>query len=142
MPSQLHIEPSNDSRHERPDGTWCTVWGYVYGGDSAHAVYYVRWNDSALEEVEFIVSVGEWSEGSGPAARSCVAALGKRYQGSLSFMLVDAGDSSFNDQAFLGAMRSAAEVRGTALAQDVFRILDEMLAQDERVAALRARLET
>lgn len=140
MTSHIRIETSKDSRFEGADGTWCTLWGYVFEDERAAAVYYVRWNDTSLEEAEFIVSIGDWA-GSEPLARRCVALLGRKHEDRLSFMLVDAQRSSFHDQAFLGKMQRAVDVRGTALAGAVFRVLDELLVQDERVAALRARLE-
>jgi|GEM_PF-5933394 len=141
MAERLRIEPGNDSRQEAEGGAWCTVWGYVFDSERAHAVYYVRWNDTLLEEAEFVVSVGPWGEGSGPGDRSCVAALGREHEGRLSFMLVDAARTSFADQAFLGAMCAAGDVRGRDLARAVFRILDEVLVQDDRVAVLRSRIE-
>lgn len=141
MTPRIRIEPGKDSRHEEGEEVWCTVWGYVFEDEHAAAVYYVRWNDTSLEEAEFAVSVGKWGEGSQPSERSCVATLARTYEGRLSFMLVDAGGSSFNDQTFLGIMRGAAEVRGTDLAKKVFRILDELLVQDRRVVVLRQRFE-
>lgn len=141
MSSQIRIEPSKDSRFEAPDGTWCTLWGYVFEDERARAVYYVRYNDTRFEQAEVVVSVGEWGEGSTPEKRDCLAALARKYEGRLAFMLIDAADSSFADQAFLGSMRAAADVRGTDLARRAFAILDEVLVQDERVANLRLRLE-
>lgn len=141
MITSIRVEPANDSRHDAADGAWRTVWGYVFSENGPRAVYYVRWNDTALREAEFVVSVGEWGEGSGPHERSCTVLVGQKYEGRLALMLVDAAFSSFADQSFLGAMKGAEEVRGSELAREVFRILDEVLVQDERVAQLRARIE-
>lgn len=140
MTSRIRIEPTKSSRMEAPDGLWCTVWGHVFTNGEPRAVYYVRYNDTDLELAEFVVSVGEWGEDQGE--RDCVTALGKKYEGRLTFMLVDAADSSFAHQAFLGSMKRAEDVRGSELAREVFRILDEVLVQDPRVAALRIRLES
>lgn len=141
MIANLRVEPTKDSRHVAADGVWCTVWGHVFVGEKARAVYYARWNDTVLDELEFVVSVGEWGDESKPEERACVAVLGRKHEGRLAFMLVDAKDSSFAGQAVLGSMKAAGEARGSDLAREVFRILDEVLVQDARVEELRARLE-
>jgi len=141
MKPRIGIEPGKESRTEAADGTWCTLWGYIFAGDGARGVYYVRWNDTSLNLVEFVLSIGEWGDDTGPDERICVSALGRKHDGRLAFMLVDAAESSFADQEFLGAMRPASAVRGTELAREVFAILDQILIDDERVAELRARLE-
>lgn len=56
-------------------------------------------------------------------------------------MLIDAFESSFAEQEFLGSKCAASEVRGTELAREVFALVDSVLADDERVGALRARIE-
>jgi hypothetical protein len=57
-------------------------------------------------------------------------------------MLVDAERTSFADQTALGRMMPADEVRGSALAEPVFHILDHVLVEDPRVQNLRQRLES
>jgi hypothetical protein len=141
MSAEIRIEPRNASRAEGAAGFVSTVWGHVFERENARAVYYVRWNEDALEEVEVVVSVGEWGEGSGAEERACVAALGRNHQGRLSLMLVDAERCSFSEHSFLGKMCAAEEARGTPLATEVFHIVDHLLVDDPRVVALRQRIE-
>jgi len=119
-----------------------TIWGHVFEAGEARAVYYVRWNENGPDEAEFVVSVGEWGDESEAAERDCVAALGRCHEGRLAFMLIDAANSSFGEQEFLGRKRSADEVRGQDLSRLVFRVLDQVLVDDPRVARLRADLES
>jgi len=57
-------------------------------------------------------------------------------------MLIDASESSFSDHEFLGRKRRADEVRGQGLSRLVFRLLDQVLVDDLRVARLRTQLES
>jgi hypothetical protein len=138
----LEIEPSKESSLPSPEGLLKTVWGYVYDDGQPSSVYYVRWNDTKLDEALFVVSAGGWKEGEDEASRRCIAALGRAAGEPLSFMLVDAAATSFGAQEGLGRMTSAHEVRGTPLADLVFHILDHVLLDDPRVEDLRRRLET
>lgn len=141
MNGQLAIEPTKESSFACAEGLLRTVWGHVSKEDAAHAVYYVRWNDTDLGDATFLVAVGDWSEGATERDRDCVAAMARAIDGHLSFMLVDAADTSFADQISLGSMAAADSVRGTPLAAEVFHILDHVLVEDPRVSALRARME-
>ena len=141
MNQSLEIEPTKASSFQSSEGLLQTVWGHVHQNQSPHAVYYVRWNETHLEEATFVVSVGDWSEGPDEGSRDCVAALARAFKGELSFMLVDAATTSFAEQKFLGNMRRADSVRETPLAQEVFHILDHVLVEDQRVAQLRKRIE-
>lgn len=136
---QLVVEPTKHS--ESPDGRLRTVWGHVYDNDEPRGVYYVRWNQSLLDEATFVVSIGDWSDGATPSARRCVAALARAPEGALELMLIDADATSFADQDFLGHLCMAREVRGTPLADEFFHIIDHLLTDDPRVTELRERLE-
>lgn len=119
-----------------------TIWGHVFEAGEARAVYYVRWNENGPDEAEFVVSVGEWGDESQAAQRDCVAVLGRCHEGRLGFMLIDASESSFSEHEFLGRKRRADEVRGQGLSRLVFRLLDQVLVDDLRVARLRTQLES
>ncbi|HSC88964.1 MAG TPA: hypothetical protein VLC09_16895 [Polyangiaceae bacterium] len=136
----LTIEPTKESELSTDEGLLRTVWGYVYSDDRAHAVYFVRWNDTSLDEAVFVVSVGAWGDGSTSQDRQCTAALGRVHQGQLAFRWIDAGETSFADNDFLGVMRRADDLRESPLADEVSHVLDHLLTDDPRIRDLRERL--
>ena len=52
-------------------------------------------------------------------------------------MIIDASDRSVATSPLVGRALTRDEVIGTPLAADVFRILDAIWLQDNRIAALR-----
>jgi hypothetical protein len=139
----IRIETSKESSKRTPSGLLRTVWGYIYENEQPGGVYFVRWNDERLEDgLTVLVSVGDWADGAAASSRQAVALLGKEHAGHLAFMVIDAAQTDWAGQEFLGNFRDREGVLGTALAKTVFHYSDHIVLDDPRVAALRARLES
>ncbi len=110
-----------------------TVWGYVYRGDIAEAVYYVHWSLGKVAEygAHFDLIVGEWGEASEDVDRQAVAL---EFQPGFGVMVKDAGSRKIASERIAGKAMSREDVIGTPLAQQVFDIFDTIWLQDGRIA--------
>jgi len=135
------VEPSGFASHGEGLEARRTLWGYVFVEAEPSAVYYVHAREVGPEALEVQVVMGAFGDEATPADRAVIALVGQAHGGRLAFMLLDAEASRWASHEFLGVPQRAAAVRGTELGARVFRILDEVVVQDERVAELRGRLE-
>jgi hypothetical protein len=136
------IEISDESRQGPCDccGTFTrTVWGYVAEHSGTRAAYFARWAEGHPEHgATFLFSVGRWGDGTTPADRVAVALTCVINDGAPGFMVTDAASAPWTD-AFLGRLLERSEVVGTPLAQEVFTMVDAVLAQDPRVLQFTPR---
>ena len=112
--------------------------GYASDEHGALATYWVRWTDGHVEDsgADFDLVIGEW--GGAPASSRVAVSLCYRItESGPGFMIIDASDRSVATSPLVGRALTRDEVIGTPLAADVFRILDAIWLQDNRIAALR-----
>ena len=110
-----------------------TVWGYVYRGNDAEAVYYVHWSLGKVAEhgAHFDLIIGQWGEGSEDTDRQTVSL---EFQPGLGVMVIDAGPRKIATERIAGKALSRDEVIGTPLAQQAFDIFDAIWLQDGCIA--------
>jgi hypothetical protein len=112
------------------------VWGNVYAGAQQRAVYYVRWTAGRRREnVIFLVSVGSWMNAA-PGDRRSVALACRFWRRRPGFMVIDAARTPWGlngDEPVLGRMLPRDAVIGTALATEVFGMIDRIIVDDPRV---------
>jgi hypothetical protein len=112
-----------------------TVWGYLHVGKTPRAAYFVRWSDGHPEQgANFVFSIGAWGESASVSDRVTVALACRTIDGQPQFMVVDAATAPWKDSAFLGRKLRRDEVIGTELAAEVFRMVDQVLAEDPRLS--------
>ena len=115
-------------------GTTRTVWGYVYSGGNARAVYYVRWTIEHPEEgLSFAISIGHWGEGANPAGRQTVTLECRLLENGPGFMVVDAASSAWGNAEFLGTMLSREKALSSPVSKEAFSIVDRIIEDDKRV---------
>lgn len=138
----LRIEPTKESELATEAGLVRTVWGFVHEDEAPRAVYFARWNEDALPEgIVFLLSFGEWHEGGDPGTRRGVGVLAREHQGRLAFMVIDATDTDFGNDEALGLPLRRDQVMDTEYATGAFVVLERVVEDDERVRALRDRIE-
>ena len=112
------------------------VWGYVYEDGNAHAVYYASWTPGHLERgAQLIVSIEGWGEGSDASKRSCVAVNCLMGEDRPGYMVINASESMWGHETFLGSMLSRNQALETGVSQQAFQILDRIAEEDQRFKA-------
>jgi hypothetical protein len=137
---ELSIEPSGSNDFGPCD--CCgensrTVWGYVYRGNNAEAVYYVHWSLGKVAEdgAHFDIIVGQWGDDSSSADRRTVAL---EYRPGLGVMVIDATARKIARESMAGKALNRDEIIGTPLAQQAFDIFDAIWLQDKRIAEVKS----
>ena len=116
-----------------------TIWGGLSSEQAAVATYFVHWTVGASEhDVNVDLIVGAWGDGTGPQDRVLVSALFRPSPSGGSFMVVDAESRFAPKRELCGRAMRRAEVVGTALAPEVFALLDGVWLGDPRVAEIKA----
>jgi len=108
------------------------VRGFVFSQSTARAVYFVRWTIGGQHDADVGVSIGGWCDAD-PTPRRFVSLKLRQLQSGPGFMVVDGALAIWDNDPLVGAPLAANEVRGTALAAEVFSILDAAGIQDERL---------
>lgn len=122
-------------------GTTRSIWGYVSKDGVAYAVYYAQWTrDQPKHGGTWLVSIGGWAD-EDETVRARVGLESRAPEGRIQFMLIDAQNTPWAAAPGLGASLKRSEVVGTPLAQDVFAVVDAVLAQDHRSHELVELLE-
>ena len=135
----LRVEPTLHKSHgtcPHCGGEEQTVWGNVYVAGQQRAVYYVRWTAGhRRQNITFLVSVGSWANAA-PGDRQSTGLACRIRRGRPGFMVIDAARTPWGltgDEPVLGRMLSREAVIGTALATEVFHMIDEIIVHDARV---------
>jgi hypothetical protein len=137
----LRVEPT-DSRDFGPceccGANTRRVWGFVHGAGGTVAAYFVQWAVGRVVDhgANFDLILGRWGEGAGAADRSLVALAYRLDDTGPSFMVLDAASRPAAGSELVGRALARGEVVGRPIAQEAFRVVDAVLAQDARVAEL------
>jgi hypothetical protein len=137
----LRVEPT-DSRDSGPceccGANTRRVWGFVHGAAGPIAAYFVQWavGRVAGHGANFDLILGRWGEGTAAADRSLVALEYRLTDTGPAFMVIDAAGRPAGGSELVGRTLARGEVVGRPLAQEAFRVVDAVLAQDARVAEL------
>ena len=138
----LEIELTEPQTHQCVccGGTTTTLVHFVHKDDRAFAVCYTSYAESHSDQGALaVVSVGPWWDGSKPEDR---AAFGLRLwddKDNFNITVLDVADTPWPDKPSLGTPLTRAEAVGHPLLQDVFDIIDQMLAHDKLLASFLRR---
>ncbi len=133
MSTEYAIETSKPSlsQCECCGGLTTRLTRFVYRGGDAFAVYYAIYSNSHREnEVDMLVSLGEWGEGSDPSQRAAFYCRVRPSENSYDVKLVDAAESPWSTVAIMGQELSRAEALSHPWKQTAFEILDEAFLRD------------
>jgi hypothetical protein len=141
MPLHLEIDPD----HQRTFGPCeCCgnmtqrVWGNIYEGEAAVAVYYVEWtpgHDEPPATFDFIV--GPWGDASSREQRKAVCLHFKKLESGPSFMVVDATNRPVGKSDLVAEALRRDQVIGHPIAQKIFALCDAIWLDDPRIDELR-----
>jgi len=144
MRSMLTIEanPPKRSRCECCGGTTTTLVRFVYENRNPRAIYYARFSDDHPNRgVDFLVSIGEYGEGTTPDDRIAFA-MELRTAG---VCVRDARASPWSDAKIVGRILDRVEGLAHPLVAEAFHIVDHATLEDaplreylERAATFRA----
>jgi hypothetical protein len=108
--------------------------GFVYESGVPHAVYACYFTDSHPEQgVSMAVSLRGWGEGADPSIKECVALEWFVTDSGPGCRVVDAQDTSWAKEQFLGRMLSRSEAMGSGRAAEAFAVSDAIWLQDQRL---------
>ena len=113
------------------------VAGYVREGRHVHAGYQVHWTLGQVERhgASFFILLGHWDAGAGPDDRYAVALRYRADVEARGFMVVDAAATALAPlHPPVGSTLPRDEVVDTALAPEVFSLVDFVWLHDERIA--------
>lgn len=132
------IEPSGSSDSGPCDccgGLSRRVWGFIYHEGEAEAAYFVEWTIGGVAEhgAHFDVIIGRWGNGTTSKDRVAVSLAFRHEDTGPQFMVIDAKDRAAGQSDLVGHALGREEVLGSALAQTVFEIIDEIWLQDRRI---------
>jgi hypothetical protein len=132
----LMVEPDGESTLGAcPDCGHATrsVWGYVSDARGARAAYFIRWTEGHLDRgAELAISIGAWGVGATPAQRLCFGFECRMGSDRPGFMVVDAAELLWGQEAFLGAMLTRESALAHPTCKEVFAILDRLVEDDPR----------
>lgn len=115
------------------------VWGDIEAKRETAAVYFVNWTRKRPDHgANFDLILGKWGKGTSAEDRYAVSLEFRILQGQPQFMVIDAQDRPAGQSELVGAALSREQVIDTPLAQKVFDMVDEICAQDPRIAELYA----
>ncbi|SKA17087.1 hypothetical protein SAMN02745126_03949 [Enhydrobacter aerosaccus] len=139
MDLSLEIEPTGSN--ELASCPWCgqrsrTVWGHVYADDLPRAAYFFHWTVDRIADrgASINVIIGDWGDGTTAEDRMVVALEYRRLETGPGMGVVDTTTQGKSRPATRALRRE--EVIGTALADEVFAIVDTCLGSDSRLAEL------
>jgi hypothetical protein len=128
----IEFEPPEESEPcECCGGRTTSLTRFVHSDGNAFAVYYARFSDNHSDRVVLAtVSIGEWGEGSTPDQR-CAFAL-RIWPGAEqhNVAVLDASESPWRDEPFIGRTLDRDEALAHPRLQDVFHITDHMVLED------------
>jgi hypothetical protein len=112
-------------------GVTTSLTRFVYDDGTACAIYYARYGpDHDPRIVEAVVSVGDWTEGSGPWDRVAFPLRLRAPEGHYEVMVVDAAESPWEGIELLGSMLDRAEALQDERLEEVFHITDHIVQED------------
>ena len=80
-----------------------------------------------------LVSAGGWGEGSSGSDCAAVGLRCRIVESRTEFMVVDAESTPWGNEELLGEKLTRDQVLGTRLSKLAFQLVDEVVAQDERL---------
>lgn len=103
------------------------VWGLVSDADAALAAYFVAWTVGKPDHgATFDFILGKWGDNTTTADRYTVALDFRLIDGSPQFMVVDGKERLPSQSKLADTVLSRSDVIGTALAPQVFAIVDAL----------------
>lgn len=116
-----------------------TIWGDLEDSSGTKAVYFVQWTVDEPEHMPcFDLVLGPWGDGSAPSDRVLVSLLYKPRPGGGSFMMASGKGRRADDRSICGRALERSDVVGTALANEVFSLVDSLWLSEPRIEAVRA----
>ncbi len=116
-----------------------TVWGDISQNGATLAVYFVQWTVGAPDHKPNIdLVIGAWGEGTDVDNRFLVSLLYKTGGDGGSFMVIDGEDRLASKRSVCGRAMRRVQVVGTALAGEVFALVDALWLTDPRMQEVRA----
>jgi hypothetical protein len=114
-----------------------TVWGYIYRDGEPSAAYFVHWTLGRVEQdgAHFDFVVGAWGDAAAAADRQAVSLVYRSGQGG-GFMIIDAASRRTAGSRLAGRALARKDVVGTALASEVFQLVDAVWLEDSRLAEI------
>jgi hypothetical protein len=115
------------------------VWGFIRREGAVVAAYFVGWTEQGPDHgATFDLVLGKWGDSTTAQDRYGVALDFRIVEASPQFMVVDAGNRATSDSELVGAALKRSDVIGTALAPQVFAIVDAIYLGDLRLDELRS----
>jgi hypothetical protein len=115
------------------------VWGFVHRDGATVAAYFVGWAEQKPEHgAAFDLILGDWGDSANRQDRFAVALDYRIVDSSPEFMVVDARGRIPSGDELAGTALKRADVIGTALAPQVFAVVDAIYMSDRRLDELRA----
>jgi hypothetical protein len=140
MDQLIRVEPTQHKSHgacPHCGGEEQTVWGWIHRGAGTRAAYYVRWKAGRRADgMIWLLCIGPWGDGAADADRRSVGLRVRIVRGRPQFMVVDAAETPWGREPLPlhGSLLTREQVIDTPLAEEVFRIVDQILVEDTRVA--------
>jgi hypothetical protein len=113
--------------------------GLVRRNYEPYAIYQVHWTKHQIEKhgAEFYIILGEFGEGTTAADKFAVALHLFVEDERHGFMVVDADRTSIASHPLVGRALPRASVINTALAEEVFELVDAIWLEDENIVDVR-----
>lgn len=115
-----------------------TIWGDLEDPSGTKAVYFVHWTVDEPEHMPcFDLVLGPWGDGTSPSDRVLVSLLYQPRPGGGSFMVACGKGRRADDRSICGRALERSDVVGTALANEVFSLVDSLWPSEPRIEAIR-----
>jgi hypothetical protein len=114
------------------------VWGYVHSHGGTAAAYFVQWAVGRVADhgALFDLVLGQWGEGTTAADRVLIALDYRLTDTGPAFMVIDSDSRPAAKSELVGRALARIEVVGQPIAEQAFRVVDALLAQDPRIGEL------
>ena|SRR2546421_2017057 len=137
--SEIILEPTGSSDFDHCE--CCgensrTVWGLARRGGAAHAAYFVHWTLGKVADhgAHIDLVMGRWGEDATNADRYAVSLKYRRTDRGPAFMVIDATTRPIAHNELVARSLRRDQVVGTALASQVFELVDVIWLADGRIS--------
>lgn len=138
MSERLVIEPLDESggHCDCCGNTSKKIWGLIHSGDLTVAAYWLHWTVGHLDApgANLDLVIGSWGEGTSTKDRFAASLVYREPADSPpAFMVIDATERQMLNNDLAGFALRREEVIGTPVADQIFRLVDAIWLQDDRI---------